>query len=197
MEIFLTFVRATLIVVFGFIVVGMAFASGHSAVNSENAQQEAIPQMPENRDGVYVAVTNGELFAIPFETARTPLKPTEVAKGNKTSYIEVPGEHSQTTVHNLDPRIYLFVSDVPNTHPPFLIRFTVKKGARRVTAVTESGLSGYAISSEQIVKPSYRVLTSRDGKLFMEIRARGPLIPGEYAIMGSDLSHVATFSVGL
>lgn len=143
-----------------------------------------------------MAGDNGQLVSIPFETGRTPLKATEVAKGDRTSYVEVPGEHSQTNITDMDPRIYVFVPDQPGAHPPFLVALTGKKGARRVTALTERGRSGYAIAAEEIVKPHYRVLAKEGGLVFMEIHPRSPLMAGEYAIMGSDLSRVATFSVG-
>ena len=54
---------------------------------------------------------------------------------------------------------------------------------------------GYAISSEEIIKPSIRGLV-KDGELvFMEVRPRVSLMPGEYAIIGEDLARIATFRV--
>jgi hypothetical protein len=159
-------------------------------------EQDVPPKLPPDQTQVYIADSQGQLSLIPFETGRTPLKPLEVARDDKTSYVEVPGENSKTVISTSEPRIYLFVSDQPNTHPAFLVQFIRKKGARRVPALTERGRTGYAIASEQIVKPHYRVLGKQNGMLFMEIRPRVPLVAGEYAIMGSDLSRVATFSIG-
>ncbi|HVS21157.1 MAG TPA: hypothetical protein VHD88_04875, partial [Pyrinomonadaceae bacterium] len=69
-------------------------------------------------------------------------------------------------------------------------------GARRVTAIAQRGLSGFAISSEEIVKPSVRVLTRVEGdQVFLELRPRASLAPGEYAIIGDDLTRIATFRV--
>jgi len=158
--------------------------------------QDVAPKIPSDQTQVYIADIQGQLSQLPFETGHTPLKPLEVARDDKTSYVEVPGETSKTIVSTSEPRIYIFVSDQPNTHPAFLVQFIRKKGARRVPALTERGRSGYAIASEQIVKPHYRVLGKQNGMLFMEIRPRVPLGAGEYAIMGSDLSRVATFSIG-
>lgn len=54
-------------------------------------------------------------------------------------------------------------------------------------------MRGFAISSEEIIKPTIRVL-ARDGVMvFMELRPRTSLVPGEYAIIGGDLSRIATF----
>ena len=158
--------------------------------------QDVAPKFPSDQTQVYVADIQGQLSPIPFETGHTPLNPLEVARDDRTSYVEVSGETSKTIVSTSEPRIYLFVSDQPNTHPAFLVQFIHKKGARRVPALTERGRSGYAIASEQIVKPHYRVLGKQNGMLLMEIRPRVPLVAGEYAIMGSDLSRVATFSIG-
>jgi len=165
-------------------------------VGGRARSQDAVPAVPADQSLVYFTDEQGKLSPIPFEVGHTPLNPLEIAKEDKTSYVEVPGPDSKTTVRTSDPRIYLFVSGQPNTHPAFLVQFIVRKGLRRVTALTERGRSGYAIASEQIVKPHYRVLANQNGMLFMEIRPRTPLAEGEYAIMGSDLSRVATFRVG-
>jgi hypothetical protein len=158
--------------------------------------QELIPAMPADQGQIYVADDKGGLANIPFETAKTPLSATAVAKSSRNSYVELPGDRSMTSLKSEDPRFYLFVSEGPNSHPPFLVQLTVKKGVRRVTAIAERGRPGYAISSDEIIKPHYRVLANAQGRLFMEIHPRDPLVPGEYAIMGSDLSRVATYSVG-
>jgi len=36
-----------------------------------------------------------------------------------------------------------------------------------------------------------------DEQVFMELRPRGSLMPGEYAIIGDDLARIATFRVVL
>jgi hypothetical protein len=168
-----------------------------AAVNVGKASwQELVPAVPTDQDLIYVVDDSGELAKIPFETARTPLNATAVAKNNRNSFVELPGERSTTNLKTADPHIYLFVSEGPNVHPPFLVQLAVKRGARRVAAIAERGRPGYAIASEEIVKPHYRVLANAQGRLFMEIHPRDPIVPGEYAIMGSDLSRVATFSVG-
>ena len=65
-----------------------------------------------------------------------------------------------------------------------------------MTAVAQRGLIGYAISSDQIIKPIVRVLNKLEGdEVFMELRPRTSLDPGEYAIIGEDLKRVATFRV--
>src|SRR4051812_7393207 len=150
--------------------------------------------MPSDRSLVYI-MADAKLSPLTYETAKTPLNATAVASSNRNSYVELTGSHSSRTITTIEPRIFIFVPDQPNAHPPFLVRLSVKKNARRVTALTEKGRPGYAIASEEIVKPHYRVLGKEGGLTFMEVRPREPLIPGEYAIMGSDLSRVATFTV--
>jgi hypothetical protein len=151
--------------------------------------------MPDDRNAVYMADGQGQLTALPVEQGHTPINAIQVAGGNKKSYVEIPGERAPIGISSSEPRLYVFFKDGPEGHPPFLVLLTPRKGARRVTAFTEKGRSGYAIATEEIVKPHYRVLGKEGGLVFMEIRPRNPLIPGEYAIIGNDLSRIATFRV--
>jgi hypothetical protein len=61
--------------------------------------------------------------------------------------------------------------------------------------MAQKGYKGFAIDSEEIIKPHYRVLGRDNGLIYMEIRPREPLMFGEYAIIGTDLARVATFRV--
>ena len=45
------------------------------------------------------------------------------------------------------------------------------------------------------MKPSIRVLAKDGDQVFMEFRPRTSLMPGEYAIIGDDLTRIATFRV--
>lgn len=126
-----------------------------------------------------------------------PIKTNEAAKSDKISYVEVKGASAATVLNTAAPHFYVFVPDRPDEHPPFLVRLNVKRGARRVTAITQRGLRGFAFASEDIIKPHYRVLGREDGMVYMEIRPREPLVPGEYAIVGADLQRIATFKLAL
>ena len=117
-----------------------------------------------------------------------------MAKRTRTSYVELKGEHAATTLTST-PRIFLFTTQGTGKHPPFIVWLTFKRGARRATAVAQAGFAGFAISSEEIVKPTVRVLASFGVEVFMELRPRTSLVPGEYAIIGDDLTRVATFRV--
>ena len=163
---------------------------GHSSFT-----QESFPTPPADRSLVYLADEKGALAALPLETGTMPIKTDEAAKSDKVSYVELKGASAATLARGDDPRLYVFVPDQPGAHPPFLVRLTPKRGARRVTAITQRGLRGYAIASEEIVKPHYRVLARDGGMVYMEIRPREPLLPGEYAIVGTDLQRIATFRV--
>lgn len=166
-----------------------------AALSGSFSAQESIPPPPADRTLVYVTDDKGALAALPLEAGTMPIKTDEVAKSDKISYVELKGASAATLVKNDEPRLYLFVADQPGTHPPFLVRLTNKRGARRVTAITQRGLRGYAIASEEIVKPRYRVLGREGGMVYMEIRPREALLPGEYAIVGSDLQRISTFRV--
>ena len=135
-----------------------------------------------------------QLTALPFEAAETPLKPDQIAKSTKTSYLELKGEHS-ATILPASTRIYVFAIDRGGAHPPLLVWLTPRKGARRVTAIAQQGMKGFAISSTEIVRPSARALAKNGEEVFMELRPRVSLMPGEYAIIGEDLTRVVSFRV--
>jgi hypothetical protein len=64
-----------------------------------------------------------------------------------------------------------------------------------VTAIAQPGLRGFAIASEEIIMPTIRVLARDGDTVFMELRPRASLLPGEYAIIGADLARIATFRI--
>jgi hypothetical protein len=156
--------------------------------------QEFLPAPPADKTLIYTLDERNNLVPLPFETARTPLKTHTVAKSTKTSYIELKGEHATVTLASI-PRLFLFTSQRQGTHPPFLVWLTSRRDARRATAIAQSGMAGFAISSDEIVKPSIRVLASFGDEVFLELRPRTSLVPGEYAIIGEDLTRIATFRV--
>jgi len=159
--------------------------------------QETLPAPPADRMLIYFADEKNALMPLAFEAGATPLNIETVAKGDKRSYVELKGERGAIVVTNIDPRFYLFLPDTQHPKPPFIVRLTSKRGARRVMAMAQKGYKGFAIDSEEIVKPHYRVLGRDNGMIFMEIRPREPLMLGEYAIIGTDLQRIATFSIGI
>lgn len=156
--------------------------------------QDFLPAPPADRTLIYTLDERNALQPLAFETARTPLKIAEKAKSTKTSYVEIAGEHSPTTL-SANARIFLFTRQAQGSHPPFIVWLTPRRGARRATAVAQAGLTGFAIESAQIVKPTLRVLANLGDQVFIELRPRASLVPGEYAIIGDDLARVATFRV--
>ena len=159
--------------------------------------QETLPAPPADRTLIYFADEKNALMPFAFEAGTTPLSIEAVAKGDKRSYVELKGERSATVVTNIEPRFYIFLPDSEHPKPPFIVRLTSKRGARRVMAMAQKGYKGFAVDSEEIVKPHYRVLGRDHGMIFMEIRPREPMMLGEYAIIGTDLQRVATFSIGI
>jgi hypothetical protein len=157
--------------------------------------QEFLPSPPSDRALIYTLDEQNKLLPLPFEQGQTPLHPEQVAKSTKISYIELKGEHAATIFRTATPRLFLFTYERPGVHPPFLVWLTPHKGARRVTAIVQQGMSGYAISSEEIIKPTIRGLVKDGDLVFMEVRPRVSLMPGEYAIIGDDLARIATFRV--
>jgi hypothetical protein len=157
--------------------------------------QEFLPAPPADRALIYVLADQNKLVPLSFELGQTPLHSDQVAKSTKVSYIELKGEHSATILTTT--RLFLFTYQRQGAHPPFLVWLTPHRDARRVAAIAQKGLSGFAIDSEAIIKPSVRVLATMDGdQVFMELRPRSSLIAGEYAIIGDDLTRIVTFRIG-
>jgi len=159
-----------------------------------SAAQEFLPAPPADHGLIYVLDKENQLISLPFEKAETPLRPAEIARSTRTSYLELKGEHS-ATVLPANTRIFLFTIDHGGAHPPLLVWLTPRKGARRATAIAQKGLKGFAISSEEIVKPAVRGLAKNGEEVFMELRPRTSLMPGEYAIIGEDVNRVVSFRV--
>jgi len=166
-------------------------------VTRNESAQEFLPAPPAERSLIYTLDDQNKLVALPFEQGQTPLRPETTAKNTKVSYIEIKGEHAATVFKTATPRIFLFTYQRPGAHPPFLVWLTPHKGARRVTAIAQRGMSGFAISSAEIIKPTVRGLVKEGDLVFMEVRPRTSLIPGEYAIIGDDPGRIATFRVVL
>jgi hypothetical protein len=157
--------------------------------------QEFLPSPPSDHALIYTLDDQNKLVPLPFEPAQTPLHSEQVAKSTKVSYLELKGEHAATVLKTATPRLFLFTYERPGVHPPFLVWLTPHKGARRVTAIAQQGMSGYAVSSAEIIKPMIRVLAKEGDEVFMEVRPRVSLMPGEYAIIGDDMARIATFRV--
>jgi hypothetical protein len=157
-------------------------------------QPQSLPTAPSDHSLIYVLNSQNELTALPFESATTPLRTGQIAKSTMTSYVELKGEHA-ATVLPANAGIFLFTLDRGGAHPPLIVWLTPHRGARRVTAVAEKGREGFAISSAEIVRPIPRGLARTGDEVFMELRPRVSLMPGEYAIIGNDLARVATFRV--
>ena len=157
--------------------------------------QNTYPSPPADRSLIYLADEKNALVPLPFETASTPLRLNEVARSDKRSYLELQGTHGATSIQSSAPRFYLFVMDKQGVRPPFIVRLTEKGKARRVAALTQKGFSGFAVPSEEIIRPRLLVLKREDGMLFMQVSPREPLAPGEYAFVGADPSRIATFRI--
>lgn len=173
----------------------LVFATLYALAAVSAFGQAGFPAPPADRTLVYLADGSNNLSPLGFETATTPLRADAVATSDKRSYLELKGAQAAHAITNRAPRLYLFVPDTEGVHPPFLVHLTQKRDARRVTAMAQKGLRGFAVDSEQIVKPHYRVLAREGGMIYMEITPRESLLPGEYAIIGADLQRVATFRV--
>jgi hypothetical protein len=184
------------------LILGLLTACGPFGIAAVNARlplgklvQESFPTPPTDRTLIYTGAGNAELRALPFETGTTPLRVDVAAGSDKVSRLDLKGERAATVITDSLPHFYLFVPDEASPHPPLLVRLSQRHGARRATVVAQRGQRGFAVASEEIVKPRYRVLGREGGMIFLEIWPREPLVAGEYAFVGSELSRIAAFSI--
>lgn len=156
-----------------------------------------VPPAPADRTLTYWRVGGeAELKPLPLEAGTTNLRPEVPAGSDKWGQVELKGETAGTIIANSEPHFFLFVPDTSGVHPPLLVRLTPRRGARRVAAMVQKGQRGFAVAAEEIVKPRYRVLGRDAGMIYMEVWGREPLLPGEYAFIGSGLARIPTFRIG-
>jgi len=167
---------------------------GLVSIASRPNPQEFFPAPPADHSLIYVLDAQNNLVALPFEKATTPLKVEQVAKNTIVSYVELKGEHAATILQPAQ-RIFVYTFERPGVHPPFIVLLTPRHGNRRAVAIAQRGFAGFAISSDQIVRPSVLGLWKGGDEVFMQLRPRVSLAAGEYAIIGADLARVATFRV--
>lgn len=172
----------------------LAFAVGSGSAASGRAVQQNFPSPPADRTLIYWW-DGAALKSLPLEIGTTTLRPELTAGSDKMGRVELKGETATAVIETSEPHFFLFVPDASGVHPPLLVRLTTKRGARRVTAMAQRGQRGFAIVSEEIVKPHYRVLGRDGGMIYMEVWGREPLQSGEYAFIGSELGRIATFNI--
>ncbi len=158
--------------------------------------QESIPAQPADRTLIYwrSAEKGGALAPLSVEAGASPLRMEALATSDKLSRLELKGERSATLISTDEPHFFLFVPE-GGAHPPLLVRLETKRSVRRVGVMAQRGQRGFAIASSEIVKPHYRVLSREGGMIYMEVWGREPLLPGEYAFIGSDMARILTFSL--
>jgi hypothetical protein len=162
--------------------------------------QESIPAPPADRTLIYwrasekVGEKEGALAPLSVEAGASPLRMEALATSDKLSRLELKGERSATLIGTDEPHFFLFVPE-GGAHPPLLVRLETKRSVRRVGVMAQRGQRGFAISSGEIVKPHYRVLSREGGMIYMEVWGRELLLPGEYAFIGSDMARISTFSL--
>ncbi|MEO6391701.1 MAG: hypothetical protein ABIP75_07600 [Pyrinomonadaceae bacterium] len=173
-------------------IIAIALAVGGA---SALCAQEKIPSPPADTTLIYVGGPEGELMSLPVEVGTATVSVVAVAKNDKKGFVELAGTAAATSVNQASPRLYIFIPSGPGVHPAFVVRLDIDKGKRRVPIMLQKGLTGFAVPTDHIVIPHYRVLSTLGRLSFMEITPRLPLVPGEYAVMGEDLNRIATFRV--
>ncbi len=166
--------------------------------------QQSYPPIPGDLTRIYYLDTENKLVPLPFEKGLTPVNVYSVAEDSRMFEVRVNGPQATTILRSSTPSFYVFVADRMDPPPHLLVRLTSKGGARRLTIARTKGRTGYETLSEEDVRLEYRILErlsveAGKGRIifvnYMEIHARQPLGPGEYAIIGDSLADIATFRI--
>lgn len=169
------------------------------------SQAQPYPEIPNDVTRVFFPDSTNHLVPLPFEPGLVQVDVYAIAPSDRTFYVELKGTGTATEFSSGDLHFYVFVMDRMDPPPHQMVRLTNHHGTRRFRISVEKGRKGFAPFSSETVKLQYRILdrlrveTGKGRFLYvnyMEISPRDPLSPGEYAIIGSDLSDIATFRVG-
>jgi hypothetical protein len=186
----------------GFLVCVVLLSFG-SALVAQEAQPTDFPEPPSDLTRVYYL--NGRtLIALPFESGVLPFNIFQPAVDNRITRVRVAGPKAPTVLKNENLCFFVFVGDRMDPPPHQLVRLTSNKTERSLKISLIKGRKGYAPFAEDNVPLERRILRRmkvRAGENrflfvnYLELRPRGPLRPGEYAIIGDSFADVATFRV--
>ena len=116
----------------------------------------------------------------------------------------VSGPKAKTILTNENLRFFVFVGDRMDPPPHQLVRLASNKAERSLKVSLIKGRKGYAPFAEDNVPLERRILRRMKVSAgvnrflfvnYLELRPRGPLRSGEYAIIGDSLADIATFRV--
>jgi len=186
----------------GFLVC-VALLSFVSAFVAQVAQQTDFPEPPSDLTRVYYLDGNS-LVALPFEPGALPFDIFQPAVDNRITRVRVAGSKARTVLKNQNLRFFVFVGERMDPPPHQLVRLTSSKAERSLKISLIKGRKGYAPFAEDNVPLERRILRRMKVNAgmnrflfvnYLELRPRGPLRSGEYAIIGDSLADVATFRV--
>ena len=176
---------------------------GASAFVAQVAQQADFPEPPSDLTRVYYLDGN-TLVALPFEPGALPFDIFQPAVDNRITRVRVSGPKAKTVLTNENLRFFVFVGDRMDPPPHQLVRLTTNNSERSLKISLIKGRKGYAPFAEDNVPLERRILRRMKVSAgvnrflfvnYLELRPRGPLRPGEYAIIGDSFADVATFRV--
>lgn len=174
-----------------------------SALGAQVTQKADFPEPPADLTRVYYLDGNNPV-ALPFEPGDSPFDIFQPAVDDRITRVRVSGAKAHTILKNENLRFFVFVGDRMDPPPHQLVRLTSNKTDRYLKISLIKGRKGYAPFAEDNVPLERRILrrmkVSAGANRFLfvnylELRPRGPLRSGEYAIIGDSLADVATFRV--
>ena len=188
--------------VVGFLVcvVLLSFASVFVA---QVARQTDFPEPPSDLTKVYYLDGN-TLVALPFEPGTSPFDIFQPAVDNRITRVRVLRPNAKTVLTNKNLRFFVFVGDRMDPPPHQLVRLTSNKAERYLKISLIKGRKGYAPFAEDNVPLERRILRRMKVSVgvnrvlfvnYLELRPRGPLRSGEYAIIGDSFADIAPFRI--
>ena len=118
--------------------------------------------------------------------------------------MRVLGPKAKAVLTNDNLRFFVFVGDRMDPPPHQLVRLTTNNAERSLKISLIKGRKGYAPFAEDNVPLERRILMRMKVGAgvnrflfvnYLELRPRGPLRSGEYAIIGDSFADIATFRV--
>lgn len=175
-----------------------------SQVSSSTLTQQSYPDPPNDLTRVYYLNSDHNLQPLPFEPGITSLNVFAPAAADKVTQVRVKGTNAETVLSHNDLRFYAFVADRMEPPPHQLVRLTITKSNRQLKISVVKGRDGYAPFETDTIALGHRLLerlrvSAGPNRIlfvnYMELRPKGVLTPGEYAIIGDSLADMATFRV--
>jgi|ERR1043166_3734109 hypothetical protein len=167
------------------------------------ASQERFPDPPKDLTRIYY-LSDSKLIPLDFEQGLVSVNVFVPALEDKITVVRLRGPSASTVLSNDNLRFYAYVADRMDPPPHQLVRLTNRKSKRELKISLIKGRKGYAPFAADTIELEHRLLerlrvNAGSNRIlfvnYMELRPKGRLSSGEYAIIGDSLADMATFRI--